>query len=399
MKRRDLLKLAPLPLLAALLPLIWPRGRPGADVKAKVLVVGKGIAGSMVKMILDSHGVGATVLECSDAALPGPGKVDVALGLADAGDLLVHLGVGGGVVKTCATGIDPDNRLVYTDTRVYSYDILFLTPGVVFDYGAVEVKGRVDNFTPYELGSALAKRELSAGRYAIVHPNLPYRCTSAPYEFALLLDWRLREEGKPHSVTIISQVGKIPAVFEKYISQMGELVWKILEERGVEYINAEVELVDGENKVVHLSTGEKVPFDYLTLVPPNKAPRFISAVSNAEGFYVEVDERMRHPKYRDIYVAGDAVWHVVKTGWAAATEAAIAAAWALEDLGISVEKPKEIYSEDAIRITPDLGIRGAKRWYPIYGDVYWRQIEGPSPEVVEAKKKTIEFFRQLLKYY
>lgn len=43
MKRRDLLKLAPLPLLAALLPLIWPRGARGQTSRLRSWWLGKAL--------------------------------------------------------------------------------------------------------------------------------------------------------------------------------------------------------------------------------------------------------------------------------------------------------------------------------------------------------------------
>ena len=142
-----------------------------------------------------------------------------------------------------------------------------------------------------------------------------------------------------------------------------------------------------------------VRFNRLIWTPPHTGWKWlINAVlaKASERGFVRVDQRLRVAGWDDVYAAGDVIWHVVKTGWAAYYEALVAAANVLEDVGIPMQSPPYLYSEDAVRLTPHVAIRGAKIWWPIYGDVRWRTVTGLSPHEAEAKYMWLRKMKEIL---
>jgi sulfide:quinone oxidoreductase len=103
------------------------------------------------------------------------------------------------------------------------------------------------------------------------------------------------------------------------------------------------------------------------------------AKESEQGF-VRVDERLRTIGWDDVYAIGDVIWHVVKTGWAAYYEAQVAASNILEDVGIPpAEAPPYLYSEDAIRLTPNVAIRGLRRGGPYTETLSGAEYSAPLP--------------------
>ncbi|AFA39418.1 putative NAD(FAD)-dependent dehydrogenase [Pyrobaculum oguniense TE7] len=361
--------------------------------KADVVVVGGGVAGSTVARLVSPH-LRTVVVEPRGLYLVGPAKEDITLGLAGVED---YAAVRRGVFRAAAVGLDPGNRLLYTTAGLVEYRYLVLAVGVRLAYEEAEVTGRPDFVNIYDDDSVLGHAgflKRARGRIVIAHPGLPYRCTSAPYELAFLADYIAP---RPHDIVVISGVKGIPAEFQEQISQLGGLVNRLMEERGIGLV-AGAEVVEvGEGRVL-LDNGEAVKYDVLIWTPPHRGwPWLVEAgvARESEYGYVRVDDRFR-TRWDDVYAVGDVVWHVVKTGWAAYYEALATAAYILEDAGFPSTGPEYLYSEDSIRLEPRLAIRGAKRWWPIYGKVAWRQIDGPSEEAAEGKYAWMRAMRDLI---
>ncbi len=387
MRRRDFLKTAAVAAVFALGGyLLTTKIR-----KADVVVVGGGLAGSAVVKNLPRDVV---VIERQSRYIVGPAKEDIVLGLAQPEEYTVrlHRRVRGEVFA-----VDPSNRLVYTTAGVFQYRYLVLAPGVRLAYEKVDVAPEAKYVNIYDdlnvLSNTGALKNVR-GRVVVAHPGLPYRCTSAPYETAFLIKW-LNPQAE---VVVISGVREIPAEFTHQISTLGEKVANLMEEKGIGFIGGREVMEVGVDKLV-LDDGDVVKYDSLVWTPPHTGwPWLIEAGLAREGEfgYVRVDDKMRVLGWDDIYAVGDVVWHVVKTGWAAFFEALVASANIREDMGLDASLPKFLYSEDAIRLTPRLAIRGAKTWWPIYGDVLWRNTYGPSEEDAEAKYRWMGAMKEIV---
>lgn len=390
MKRRDFLKIAAAAAVAALggYLLTRPRFR-----EADVVVVGGGLAGSTVVKNLPP-GMEVVVVERQSRYVVGPAKEDIFLGLASPEQYTVRLSR---YVTGEVFAVDPSNRLVYSTAGVFQYRYLVLAPGIRLAYEKVRLVPGARYVDIYDDESALpsagALRRLS-GRVVVAHPGLPYRCTSAPYETAFLIKW-LNPQAE---VVVISGVREIPAEFVHQISALGEKVADLMEERGIGFIGGR-EVMEVDRGRLVLDDGDVVKFDTLVWTPPHRGwPWLVEAdlAGEREFGYVRVDDKMRALGWDDVYAVGDVVWHVVKTGWAAFYEALVASASIKEDVGLSATPPRFLYSEDAIRLTPEVAIRGAKAWWPIYGDVLWRGVYGPSEIEAEAKYRWMKAMKEII---
>lgn len=401
MKRRELARLLGAAAAAAAggylaMRYTTPReARRGRRMRATVAVVGAGVAGSTAAASLWPH-ADVLVVEPASVYVVGPAKEDLLLGLP-ADDYVAP--IWGPVLRAAAIGVNPAERELYTTAGVVEYRYLVLAPGVRLAYERVAVRGPLKNLDMYDGYAALAHRGAARGlrgRIVVVHPGLPYRCTSAPYEFAFLVD---SLAGGPHEVTVVSGVKSVPAEFEGHISPLGGLVARLMEERGMALVGgAEAVEVDAERGTLVLDNGEVLRFDHLSLSPPQEGwPWLVEAGLSREDLrgYVRVGDDMR-TRWDDVYAVGDVVWHVVKTGWAAHVEAKVAAAAILNDMGMPAEAPRQLYSEDAMRMAPHLAVRAAKAWWPIYGQVSWRTLEGPSEEAAAAKRAWMRAMRDMV---
>lgn len=359
---------------------------------ADVVIVGGGVGGSTVARLVSPH-LKTLVVEQRGLYIVGPAKEDILLGLADAGEYSV---VRIGVFEATAYGLDPGNRLLYTTAGPIAYRYLVLAMGVRIAYEEVKIRGRPRFINPYDDASVLANaaslRE-TRGDVVIAHPGLPYRCTSAPYEIAFLV----KALSNPRRLVVVSGVKGIPVGFENHVSSLGDVVMKLMEEKGIEFIGGS-EVVEVREGSVLLDTGETLRYDMLIWTPPHRGwPWLVEAGVAREDLYgyVKVDNDFK-TRWDDVYAIGDVIWHVVKTGWAAYYEALVAASRILQDAGLPAESPGFLYSEDSIRLEPHLAIRGAKKWWPIYGEVFWREVEGPDGNAATAKYAWMQSMKELV---
>jgi NADPH-dependent 2,4-dienoyl-CoA reductase/sulfur reductase-like enzyme len=210
-----------------------------------------------------------------------------------------------------ATAIEPDRRRVRVGDGYLEYDRLVVAPGIDFMWEQVAgVAGREASVLhAWKAGPQTVElaRRLQAlpdgGVVAMTVPPAAFRCPPGPYERACQIAWYLAAR-KPRAKLvvldanndIVSKTGLFKAVFRGYPN---------LEYRPT----SKLERVDLDGREVVPEIGERVRYDVLNLIPPQRAAAIAveAGLVNADRRWCEVShvtyESLRHP---GVHVIGDA---------------------------------------------------------------------------------------------
>ncbi len=244
--------------------------------------------------------------------------------------------------------VDPGERKVYlaenptrpASATALSYDYLLVAPGVVYDGSGIE--GYAENWwrnaNAYEMGrvDVLRRRiwSITRGTVVVYAPRMPYRCAPAPSETAMAIYTVLRHRGVHRDVRIVY----VDANPKPQPPVIADIVLGRFEAAGIETVlGKEITEVWGNHVV--LSSGEKIRYDALAMLEPNRAPRFVED-AGLGGAWMEVRSPTdpRSPRYDDIYAAGDVARLPFPKNQEIAYESSLYAAnRLLEDLGVGAE--------------------------------------------------------------
>jgi NADPH-dependent 2,4-dienoyl-CoA reductase/sulfur reductase-like enzyme len=210
-----------------------------------------------------------------------------------------------------ATAIEPDTKRVRIGEGYLEYDRLVVSPGVDFVWDQVPgVAGQEETVLhawkagPQTAELAQRLRALPDGGVVLMTvPPVAYRCPPGPYERACQIAWFLQTQ-KPRAKLVVldanndvvSKAGLFKAVFATY---------KNLEYRPT----SRLERVDlGAREVVPV-IGDRVRYDVLNLIPPQRAGAIALAagLGDANNRWCEVNhvtyESVKRP---GVHVIGDA---------------------------------------------------------------------------------------------
>jgi sulfide:quinone oxidoreductase len=152
--------------------------------------------------------------------------------------------------------------------------------------------------------AAEAFASLDAGRLAIGIFGVPYKCSPAPYELALLANDRLRERGSRATVTVFTpQPMSLPVLGKAGCASIEDrLAGQMIEFRP----DSKAERVESGRVV--LAGGGEIGFDVLFAVPPHRVPQVVVDAGLAEpGGWVKVDPRTLETSFEGVYAIGDVV--------------------------------------------------------------------------------------------
>lgn len=240
-------------------------------------------------------------------------------------------------IKKKAIKIEANENCVITDdnSKLY-YDYLIVAPGLVMDYSKIEgLKDALDkgvacsNYTDPEKTFELLK-SFKGGTAIFTQPSTPIKCGGAPQKAAYLSAdyfWKNDLASKTNIVfatpgSVIFGIKPIRETLEKVLnryqidfkpfydpikidSDNKTVTFKLNHPEDKKFVlneaNAIKEKYVGPNEV-------EIPFDFLHLSPPQKAPDFIKESNLAnEGGWLEVDKHsLQHKNYPNIFGIGDA---------------------------------------------------------------------------------------------
>jgi sulfide:quinone oxidoreductase len=314
--------------------------------KARIVIIGAGAAGTALvnRLVERLDGAAITIIDARAEHLYQPGLSLVAAGLKTASYTVSRtkdwLPAGITLISENAAAIDPIAKTVATTGRQsIPYDFLIVAPGLVLDHDAIEgfsldMVGKNGIGALYAGPQYAAKTWEAASRFTeeggvglFTRPATEMKCAGAPLKHTFLID-DIASRGagagagagkyEIHYAAPQQALFSVPIVHEK--------VRMLFEERGFnKYYGRTLKSIDAgtkratfvETKVdaatkVETKTDVEMPYDYLHVIPPQRAPDVIrqSGLSWADKWtdqgWVEVDMKtLRHLRYSEIFALGD----------------------------------------------------------------------------------------------
>ena len=373
--RRDFLKTMGLAGVTASFGMLGVPAIASANIKGKVVIIGGGFGGATCANYIKRYapGVDVTLIEpnkqfvtCpfSNAVIGGLKTIDYVTHSYDDLKNKQHVKV----VQDTVTAIDGGGRKITLKSgKVLSYDRLVVSPGVAFNWSAIE--GYNENIAQkiphaWKAGdqTLLLRKQLESmsdgGLYLISVPKKPFRAPPAPYERASLVA-NYFTENKPKSKILILDANAITdevALFKK--------AWAKTYDGMIEWVGeAEVKKVDSDAMNVQTSGGQKYKGDVINIVPPQKAGHIaqVSGLADKSGWCGVNQRTFESVKMKDVHIIGDScvAGDMPKTGHAANSQAKVCAAAIVSSMsGTGMPEPvlnASIYS----LITPKYGTSDA----------------------------------------
>lgn len=187
------------------------------------------------------------------------------------------------------TNIDVSSRIVLTKAHALNYDHLILALGAELSPELIPGLGDAA-YNLCELNSVLQLRQsverINSGTVLIGVSSVPFKCPPAPYEYAMLIDDKLRQRKIRDSVRIVVSSPE-PQPMPVAGKAVGEAVKELLSERGIEYLPVhKIKAVDPKMRRVSYETGEILDYSILAAMPPHRAPKVVreSGLADPSGF-------------------------------------------------------------------------------------------------------------------
>jgi sulfide:quinone oxidoreductase len=336
-----------------------------SDVKAKIVIVGGGLAGisTAARLMNSLSNPDVTVIEpSSDSVSYQPGNTFIGAGLYEKKDVMYKLAdflpSGVKLIKDKAVEFNPENNeLTISSGEKVTYDYLIVAAGVTLDFSkikgleeigdayTIESKKVMNDLfknsgasTIYNMDGAVITwenmqksiAEAKAGKKVkavFSHPNTAIKCGGAPMKIMYLMNERLNEAGARDNVTmtLYKNSAKMFGVKEyedaiKEQFRVRDMKWHTSHNLEEVKLKEKVAVINHhwqekgawdpdleDYDIVRKSEKIEVAYDFLHIAPPMKAPDEIgkSAIGSAKGWIPVNKETLQHVKYNNIFALGD----------------------------------------------------------------------------------------------
>jgi sulfide dehydrogenase [flavocytochrome c] flavoprotein chain len=210
-----------------------------------------------------------------------------------------------------ATAVEPETKRIRIGEGYLEYDRLIVAPGVDFMWDQVDgVAGQESSILhawkagaqTVELASRLQALP-DAGVVLMTVPPVPYRCPPGPYERACQIAWYLKTK-KPQAKLVVldsnNDVVSKTALFKAAFRNYPNLDYRP---------TSKIERVDLAAREVVPAIGDRVRYDVLNLIPPQRAGTIAiqAGLADANNRWCEVNHvTFESVKRAGVHVIGDA---------------------------------------------------------------------------------------------
>ena len=289
-----------------------------AEAKRKVIVIGGGWGGATAAKYvrLTDPSIEVTLLEPNQEFISCPFSNLVLAGVESLKNLTMNYnGLGKHGVRIrheAAAAIEADKKRVRVGKDSLEYDRLIVSPGIDFQWEQIEGLAAAKDTVLHAWKAGpqtveLAKQIQSmrdGGVMVMTVPPVAYRCPPGPYERASMIGWYLKtKKAKSKLIVldankdIVSKTGLFKAVFKDYAAN-------------IDYRPSQkAEKIDVGAKEVTTDTGDKVKYDVVNIIPPQRAGAIAVEADLVGGDkrWCEVDHvTYESMKQKNIHVVGDA---------------------------------------------------------------------------------------------
>lgn len=283
---------------------------------AHVVVLGGGVGGSTVatelrKLLPADHRI--TLVERSGQFVLGASLLRVIVGervpeeIARPVTTLSRRGIE--VVQADIERIDPSRRHVVVGGRELSADYLVVALGA--DLDSSTVPGLSDaGHSFYTLEGAVALRDsldrFDGPRLVVLTAAPAYKCPAAPYEAALLMEWRLRQRGVRAKVSVDVYAAE-PAPMGVAGPKVSAGVRDLLAAKRIAYHpDHQIVRCDTAARRLQFANSVEASYDLLAFVAPHRAPRVVrDAGLTGESGWIPVDRGTLRTRFDRVWAIGD----------------------------------------------------------------------------------------------
>ena len=346
-----------------------------SDATGKILIIGGGLAGISTAARLCSalSNPNITIVEPNPKSVSyQPGNTLIAAGIYTKADIDYDtkdfLPSGVTLLKDKAVDFNPEaNKVELESGETLTYDFLIIAAGVALNFGAIKGLEEIgDAYTAgdaskilkvfgdsgvtsvYNIDSSVAMWEQTqkfiqkakSGQKVkgiFSDPNTAIKCGGAPKKVMYLTNARLNEAKARENAELnfYADSGKLfgvkeyaDAIEKQFIAR--DMKWNLLHNLTSVDIEKKIAIFDkhweeqgafdkdlNEYEKVTKHLNVEVPFDFLHVTPPQKAPDEIgkSPIGSAKGWVPVEKETLQHVKYKNIFAIGDvAAVPMAKTG-------------------------------------------------------------------------------------
>ena len=318
----------------------------------RVVIIGGGFSGVSFANTLRELAPDAEIvlLEKYPFFVSGPSHIDYSVGmkrLEDATRSYYSLREKGiKVIKTEVGGILPEENKVIASKGSITYNYLLISTGIrMADEEILQLsENPAYNAHTWELEGTIELRRrienFKGGKVVVSVPSAPFKCPPGPYETACLLDEFFRKKGVTADISVVDSNDKPqpPPLAQKWLT--------VFEKKNIKYMpNNKVVEIDGANKQLVTDKGDKIGYDLVTLIPPNKASTMIKESGLGDPFADVDPTTFKSKKFGNIFATGDcAKVPYTKSAYTAMYQVKNAAHYAAMAMGYSVKEPAPIHN-------------------------------------------------------